>query len=132
MRSLDETRTIALLNDTIRAAGHQAAPPREHTLADGKKMREDAHIPGSPYGIAYVTQNEAKALGKALPAYQPDSSQLRLIRPSQEAVVLVLYADAYRYDIGETHATNATTAENRLKRDVSDFLHHVVKTGKHR
>ena len=132
MRTLDETRTRSLITEAIRAAGYRPAAPREHPLPGAKKLRADIRLEGTPYGIAYVTKAEAAALDTSLPAYQMDAEQLRLLRPSEGAIVLVLYAEAYRYDIGQTHATNVTTAENKLKRDVSDFVHHVVKPGKHR
>lgn len=132
MRTLDETRTRSLITEAIRGAGYRPAPPREHPLPGARKLRADIRIDGTPYGIAYVTKAEATVLDTSLPAYQADAEQLRLLRPSEGAIVLVLYAQAYRYDIGQTHATNVTTAENKLKRDVSDFVHHVVKPGKHR
>jgi hypothetical protein len=138
MRAIDETRTLALMREAVREAGFRVSAPREHVLAEQKKLREDVRIGDSIYGIAFVTDSEVDKLGSAIPAYRPDSDQLRLVRPvasatgESGAVVLVLYAKAYRYDVGHTHASNVTTAENKLKRDVSDFVHHVVKTGKHR
>ncbi len=104
-------------------------PGRTFELEQGYELHEDALIGAGPYGVAYLSEHEAKLAGAALPKRNAESTQLRLLRPDAEAVVLLLYQDAYRYDVGEGNTATIVAAEKRLERDVADFLVHVVKVG---
>jgi hypothetical protein len=73
-----------------------------------------------------VTPQEATKLGSALPPRQPEGANLPLARSRDGAVLLVLYADDYRYDAGDEHQSTMLTAEKKLARDVADFVTHVV------
>ena len=110
--------------------GVRPARPRQITLPSGQAFSEDMAIEGSRYGVAYVTVSEAEKVSGSIPAYNPDSTELKLVRGQGGEVVLVLYEQNYRYDAGVTHSTNAVTAERTLTRDVNDYLLHVVKPDK--
>jgi hypothetical protein len=130
LRSLEERRAQAIIERTFADHGVQPAPGRVLKLSDGSEIREELAIAGSPYGVAYVTEQEAQKHGKALPPHDPNNDQLRLIRPNENAVVLLLYQTAYRFDAGEAHSVTAVTAENQLAKDVADFVTHVVRQNK--
>jgi hypothetical protein len=129
MKPLEERRARAIVARVIEESGKSPKPGRTFEMAGGYKLIEDARIGGSPYGIAYITEEEREAAGEQLPRYDPDSTVLRIVRPSDGAVVLVLHDLAYRFDArGDDNAT-AVTAEKTFERDVADFMVNVVATG---
>lgn len=130
LRPLEERRARALIEEAMLDNGVRPARPRQLTLRSGQPFSEDMAIEGSRYGVAYVTVPEAEKVSGSIPAYNPDSQELKLVRGQSGEVVLVLYEQNYRYDAGATHSTNAVTAERTLKRDVTDYLLHVVKPDK--
>ncbi len=129
LRPLEERRVHGIIERVINENGAEPRPGK--TFPMGKfSLHEDAHVGDSPYGIAYLSEDELKDAGDHIPPFDPERSDLRLVRPDEHAVVLVLYADAYRYDVGEEHSETVVTAEKMLERDVSDFIVHVVKMRK--
>ena len=129
MRPLEERRVHGLIERVIGENG--AAPRPGRSFEMGKfTLREVARVGDSPYGVAYVTADDLKDAGNQVPPFEPDRTDLRLVRPDENAIVLVLYAEAYRYDVGEEHSATVVTAEKTLERDVSDFMVHVVKMRK--
>ncbi|MEM1030144.1 MAG: hypothetical protein AAF928_13365 [Myxococcota bacterium] len=132
LKPLDEPRARAVIDAAIRAAGLRPEPvPRRVTLNSGRAVAEDATIASTRYGVAYLTGREAQVLGRVAPARAPkngdEGDELELIRGEGGAVTLILDAARYRYDQGPAHTVNVTTAENALRRDVDDYLVHVVK-----
>jgi len=130
LRPLEERRARALIEEAMTDNGEKPSRPRQIILPSGQALSEDMAIEGSRYGVAYVTAPEAAEVSGSIPAYDPDATELKLVRGQNGEVVLVLYEQSYRYDAGETHSTNAVTAERTLKRDVNDYLLHVVKPDK--
>jgi len=130
MRSLEERRANSIVGQAIEVSGER--PKAGRTLkVDGGELQEDFLIGGGPYGIAYLTEEELAKLGDAIPKHDPNSEQLRLIRPSDDAIVLVLYHHQYRYDAGDAHSVSVVTVEMKLEKDVVDFMTHVVKQRAH-
>ena len=132
LKPIEERRARAVIEEAITSAGMQPKAPRVLKLNDGSELSEEMGIEGGPYGIAYVTSIEEKKLGSSIPERDPRGDQLRLVQASGGAVVLLIYQLNYRYDAGDTHTASIVTAERKLKRDVHDFLTHVVKQGKAR
>ncbi len=129
LKPLEERRARAVIEMAIVDSGARPAQPRIVNV-QGKELALDMAIEGGPYGIAYITRGEQAALAGVLPARDPQSDQLRLVRGAAGEVVLVVWEVDYRFDEGSEHSATAVTAERKLKRDVSDFVTHVVLPGK--
>lgn len=130
MRELDERRALLVIQNSI--ADHHARPgPNKDVPLGDKQLTVDVTVEGTPYGVAFITAREAQQLGKALPTRQA-SDELRLVRPTPDDIVLVLYQDVYQYDVSDKHTVTAQTAELKLRKDVGDFVLRVVKAGKTR
>ena len=131
LKPLEERRARAIIESAIVDNGSQPARPRIITIANsGAELTLDMAIEGGPYGVAYVTREEQQRLAGKLPPRDPESDQLRLVKGQDGAVVLVVWEVDYRFDESTEHTATAITAERKLKRDVSDFVNHVVKPGK--
>lgn len=127
LKPLEERRAQAAALRAIEALGKRGEAGRSFELGDGFRLREELRISGSEYGVAYVTAEEGEGAGTKLPKFNPDSGALRLLHPSEDAVVLVLHAAAYRFDAsGSDTAATAIAAEKAVERDVADFVMHVV------
>jgi len=131
LKPLEERRARAIIERAIAGNGETPVRPRVVDVK-GKKLTEDMAIEGGPYGIAYVTREEEKALSGALPARDPEGTDLQLVRGAEGEVVLVVWEQNYRFDESSEHTATAVTAERKLERDVADFVLHVVKQGKGR
>jgi hypothetical protein len=130
MKPIEERRARGVIEKALVDNGMRPATGRVVKLNGGVELVEDMAIEGEKYGIAYLTEPEAAKAGSAVPAYQRESEQLRLVPGQGGTITLIVYEQNYRYDAGDTHATNAVTAEKRLSRDVADFVLHVVKQRK--
>lgn len=130
LKPIEERRARAMIQQVVDRQGQRPAAGRTIKLPGDGELIEDVTLAGTSYGVAYMTADEATKAGAAVPKYNPESQQLRLVRGGNQEVVLVLYEQAYMYDAGDAHSTTAVTAERKLKRDVEDFIMHVVKQGK--
>ncbi|RLB52849.1 MAG: hypothetical protein DRI90_21755 [Deltaproteobacteria bacterium] len=132
LKPLEERRARGIIEQAVLDNGYRPLKGRVVKLADGTDMTEDMALEGEVYGIAYISAREAEMLGKSLPKRNPESEQLRLVRGTGGAIILLLWEADYRYDAGEEHTTTAVAAEGKLSRDVADFILHVVKQRKKR
>jgi hypothetical protein len=125
---LDERRAVEIVLNAFRAEHDRGVTGRTVRLGAGKVLEIDVSGAGHKYGVAYVTANERHALGNSVPTPQPGMEDaLHLIRGSGEdadAKILVLHDTNYLYDdqVGEDHEATIVTAENKLERDVRDFV----------
>jgi hypothetical protein len=129
LRPIEERRARAVIEEALLDNGMKPAPPRQHTLGDGTQIEEDMAIDGEPYAVAYVTTAEEKALGASVPRQANENDPLALVK-AEDTIVLLLFEKNYRYDAGGDHTVTIVTAERRLKRDVTDFVTHVVRQHK--
>jgi len=129
LKPLDNGRSLALIERVIVGSGKQAQPGRSFKLQE-LDFRESFYIDGV-YGIAFLTEQDAVKFEKVLPKRDLQPGQLRLFRPAEGAIVLLLYQDKYRYDAGEAHTVTVNTAEVELEKDVADYVEQVVKQDKH-
>lgn len=129
LKPLEERRARAIIESAIANNGETPIRPRVVDVS-GKPLTEDMAIEGGTYGVAYVTREEESALAGAIPARDPEASELQLVRGSNGEVVLVVWEQNYRFDESSEHTATAVTAERKLQRDVADFVLHVVKQGK--
>jgi hypothetical protein len=130
LKPLEERRARAIIEQGLLESGARPVAPRTLNLADGSKLVEDMAIEGGTYGIAYITTTEESQMSPALPKRDPESDQLQLVRAGEDAIVLLLWEQNYRFDAGSEHTATALTAERKLKRDVEDFVLHYVQQGK--
>ncbi len=119
-RPLSPRRAEQLIVDVLRAHGSSSGGVREIAIATGSAETplRAVTVAGRSFAIAYTTPAERERLGAALPTSH--SSDLVVIAGAgddAETRVLVLSNDHYVYD---DHTV--ATAENKLKRDVRDFL----------
>lgn len=127
-RPLDERRAVEIILNAFRAERDRGVTGRTMALPGGKSLEVDVSSSGKKYGVAYVTANERRELGNAVPMPQPGMEDaLHLVRGSgadADAKILVLHDTNYLYDdqIGEEHEATVLTAENKLERDVRDFI----------
>jgi hypothetical protein len=127
-RSLDERRAVEIIARAFRDERDSPAPGRRVEIADGKTLNIDVGSDGHKYGVAYVTANERRELGDALPSRDPsmgDALQLVSgIGDEASSRILVLHDVDYVYDdqVGTGREETVITAERKLARDVRDFL----------
>ncbi|HEX4335988.1 MAG TPA: hypothetical protein VH062_08755 [Polyangiaceae bacterium] len=127
-RPLDERRAVEIILKAFTEENDQGVTGRTISLAAGKVLEVDVTSAGKRYGVAYVTGNERRSLGLAVPTPEPGMEDaLHLIRGTQgdaNARILVLQDTGYLYDdqVGEAHEDTVVTAENKLDRDVRDFV----------
>jgi hypothetical protein len=93
-----------------------------------KQLHIDVGVQGHSYGIAYISSEDAKALGDAIPAPNKKDEKLKLVHTGAdgETRVVLLYQENYFYDdlTGEAHEQTTISAESTLARDVQDFITH--------
>jgi hypothetical protein len=127
-RPLDERRAIEVIRRAIKNEGAEPDVGRDEPLVSGgKTVHIDVGIRGHAYGVAYITSEEAEALGTAIPSPNKPDEKLKLVRAGDgETHIVLLYQQNYRYDdlAGEVHEKTTVTAENALARDVQDFITH--------
>lgn len=127
-RTLDERRAVEIIFGAFRDERDQPAAGRKIALDEGKPLEVDVAAAGRKYGVAYVTANERRALGGALPTRDPSiGDALQLVRGTgddSDARILVLHDIDYTYDdqVGTAHESTTITAERKLARDVRDFV----------
>jgi hypothetical protein len=127
-RALDERRAIEIIVRAFHEERDNPAPGRKLEIADGKLLEVDVTGAGRKYGVAYVTPNERRELGPALPTRDPSMGDaLQLVNGTgddQDARILILHDLDYVYDdqVGTRHEATTITAERKLARDVRDFL----------
>jgi hypothetical protein len=125
-RPLDERRAIEVIRRSIKDAGVDPDSGRDEPIANaGKPLHIDVGVKGHAYGIAYITSEDADALGSAIPSPNNPDEKLKLVRCGDgETHVVLLYQQNYRYDdlTGEAHEKTTITAEGALARDVRDFV----------
>lgn len=128
LRPLDERRAVQVIINAFRDESADPVPGRKVEIQEKVFIELDVGARGRKFGVAYTTPNERTALGAAIP--QRDAAMgdsLILVNGMGDdhgAKVLVLHDIDYRYDdhVGSDHEETAITAENKLARDVRDFV----------
>ncbi len=127
LRPLDERRAVQLIANVLRDQGDRPTNARRMEIQEGLEIEVDVGSAGHKYGVAYTNAAERSKIAGALPQVDADSDALVLINgmgDESDARILVLRDDSYLYDdhVGTEHEETTITAENKLKRDVRDFL----------
>ena len=103
-------------------------PGRMVPIGNDKSIKVNVGSDGHKYGVAYVTPMEEQQLGSALPPRTTAMGDALQLVPGtgneSGAQILVLRSNDYLYDdqVGTEHTETTITAENKLTRDVRDFL----------
>lgn len=128
MHPIAEGRAIAIIARAFQDRGTAAVEGRDIVLANGKSIHMDVAAAGQTFGVAYLTHLDTALLDPKidLPP-RPAGTDLWItqgIGPEAATVVLLLDESDYQYDdlVGEQHEATSIAAENRLLRDVRDFL----------
>ena len=128
LRPIDEARAINLIARTLQQQGLTATQPRTVKLDRTTELRIDVSVEGRQLGIVYLTSSDVEALQNN-PLAKRDAKDDRLIIRTgtgndSQLHFVVLYASDYSYDdnVGEDREATSVTAENRLERDVRDFI----------
>ena len=127
-RPLDERRAVQIIIRAFHEERDRPVPGRKIVLALGKPLEVDVGSQSRKYGVSYVTAGERHALGTALPTRDASMGDALILVSGQgndsDAKILVLYDNDYVYDdqVGTEHEASTITAENKLARDVRDFL----------
>jgi hypothetical protein len=138
LRTLGETRALEMIREVT----------QESSIACGDAWRVDVgesdpeqlfdvdlRLADSAYGVEWVTSQDRADWGRAIP--QPDrGGQLRIMpgaRDDRSAQILILDERSYRYDPDSDRVRAGSVgpreAEDRLRRDVRDFLEYVRGQG---
>lgn len=127
-RPIAESRAVEIIRRALLAEGAQPAAGRVVELRNGAPMRVDVGVEGRSYGVAYITDPEARELGDAIPPRNLPDERLHvaLAGASLSARIVLLYEQNYVHDdlAGEEHERTAIAAERQLERDVRDFITH--------
>jgi hypothetical protein len=125
---VDEPRALRLIASAVTAAGEQPTSGVTIRLPSGRELRVDVGVRGHRYGVAYLTETDLAELrpSEDLPPPLPDGD-LPLVQgggADHEVVALVLLA---RPEIegalqADRHEQAVIAVENRIQRDVRDFV----------
>jgi hypothetical protein len=127
-RPLDERRAVEIVLTAFHEEHDRGVIGRSVVLSSGKTLSVDVSGSGKKYGVAYITAQERRALGTSVPMPEPGMEDaLHVVRGTGDDAdgrILVLQDTSYLYDdqIGEEHEATVQTAENKLDRDVRDFV----------
>jgi hypothetical protein len=122
-RTLDERRAIEVIRNAVAAEGARPAAPRDEKLTNKEtSIRIDVSVEGRKYGIVYVSDEDKRTLGDAIPVANAKGEPFKIVRAGEDGstVIVLLYQSNYRYDdesVGAGHEQTVITAENELARD---------------
>ncbi|HTM44966.1 MAG TPA: hypothetical protein VL137_08430 [Polyangiaceae bacterium] len=126
VRPIDEPRAVRIIANAIRDAGKMPIAPRSIQLEGGDSLQIDVGVSGRQLGVAYVTDSDRKTMkGLGSPTSPDDLLVMHGIGPDIETRVLIMRAENYMSDdntVGDQREASTVTAENRISRDVRDFL----------
>lgn len=135
LRIISEADAVGIIGETVRGRGATPETGWEVDIAVEDPILVDIRIGGTLYGIEWVSAQDRRAYGDALPDPDPNG-QLRILPGAgddAQAQVLVLDFRSYRYDPDADRvrhgAPGSREAESRLRRDVRDFLEYVRGQG---
>ena len=129
LRPVPEARAASIIARTFREAGLEPEADRFLDVGHDKRLRVEVAAAGRPFGVAYLTAEDWRAFGDALPPRAADDS-LVVATLERGNHVLLLWADDYEEDDASASDTaSSIAADRRLQRDVRDFLHRAETQG---
>jgi hypothetical protein len=127
MRPIDEPHAVAIMARVFRQLGVEPARDRVIRFGPhGGQLTLDVAARDKRFGIAYVTWQEADALGDAIPKRR-DPNAILVVRGTgdeEDVHAALLFAVDYMQDdlSGERHTTTSIAAEQRLELATRDVL----------
>ncbi len=124
---VDEPRAQEVIARTFEAEGVEIEANRTVSVGATQKVKVEVAAAGHKIGVAYLTREEVKALEGLLPKHENDEGALVILSgagPDDGAHILALWETDYMQDdlSGASHSATEIAAEQRLARDVRDFL----------
>ncbi len=125
-RPLSEHRALQLISKTVREFDKSPVKGGYIEVARGKNLKVDIGL--GKLGVAYLTPAERRELAEVLPALKARRRTSLFIHSGRGndlyVKVLVLTAEDYAFDEyrGTDRTVSSIAAENRLTRDVRDFV----------
>ncbi len=135
LRIITETEAQELLREALDSAGVPVQTEWQVDIGGGATLEVDMRLAQSDFGIEWVSPQDRQDHGDRLPHPDP-SGQLRILPGAgtdAQAQILVLDHRSYRYDPDRERvqrgSTGAAEAEDRVRRDVRDYLEYVRGQG---
>ena len=133
--TLSEARALEIIGEVLAEEGIQPGSGWTVQIAPETTLDVDVRLGQSSFGIEWISPQDRADMGEALP--QPASGgQLRIVPGAGEdasAQVLALEHSTYQYanerEAVQRGVPGASEAEERLRRDVRDFLEYVRGQG---
>ncbi|MCA9608581.1 MAG: hypothetical protein KC619_23420 [Myxococcales bacterium] len=134
-RTLDETRALLLIEEVLVENGI----PRNHAwsvpIQHGVDLEVDLRLAQSRFGIEWMSPQDRADLGDAIPG-PTTTGNLRIVPgygDGHDEQILVLEHSTYDFVNEREHVqggrAGARETEERLRRDVLDFIHYVQGQG---
>ncbi|MGE0791840.1 MAG: hypothetical protein AB7S26_39565 [Sandaracinaceae bacterium] len=132
MMTLSEQRALELIVEVLRDEGIARGPALAFDLDRAHRLDVDVRLAQTRFGIEWVSSVDRSAMGDLLPG-PGTNGRLRIVPGPDGAQVLVLEHTSYEYANERAHVqggvAGAREAEERLRRDVRDYLHYVHGRG---
>lgn len=127
LRPIDEPHAVAIMARVFREM--QIEPVRNRVIrfgANDTELKLDCAAKDRPFGIAYITWQDADKLGDALP-HRRDPDSILIVRGNGEDAdvhaVLLFAADYMQDDLaGESHTATSIAAEKKLELAARDVV----------
>lgn len=135
-RTLDETRALLLIEEVLMENGvsrnHAWAVPIHH----GVELEVDVRLAQSRFGIEWMSPQDRADLGEQVPG-PTATGNLRIVpgfgEGHDDIQILILEHSTYDFVNEREHVqggrAGARETEERLRRDVLDFIHYVQGQG---
>jgi hypothetical protein len=127
-RPIDEGRADKIIAEALQKEGLEPSGPKKLTYG-GKEITVDVMVAGKRLGVVYLSPNDLTQLGDNALAKKKQAAgdPLSIFPGTVEGTgihFVVLYCSDYVYDdnVGASHEATTITAENKLDRDVRDFV----------
>jgi len=131
-RTLSETRALVIIAETLSDHAIPRGSMWQITLPGGEALDVDVRLAQSQFGIEWMSPQDRSDLGEAVPGPTEDG-RLRIVPGRGEEQVLVLEHSSYDFVNEREHVqagrAGARETEERLRRDVVDFIHYVQGQG---
>ena len=135
-RTLSETRALMLIGDVLAEQGVSRGALWVVPVGHGQELEVDIRLASSSFGIEWMSPQDREDLGEAIPG-PTDDGRLRIVPGFGEGhtddQVLILEHTTYDFVNEREHVqagrAGARETEERLRRDVIDFVHYVQGQG---
>lgn len=135
VRTLDENRALELISEVLAEESVAVGAPWSIDIGQAEPLDVDLRLATSTYGIEWMSPQDRADFGDAIPEPDP-GGQLRIVPgggANDGAQVLILDHSSYEFANEREHVQRglpaARESEERLRRDVRDFLHYVRGQG---